>query len=67
MLAIRHQKDLEIQQLNLDLEQRVKDRTAALEKANSELHREIAVRKRTQEALRTHRQNCRITLTACPL
>ena len=56
MLAIRHQKDLEIQQLNLDLEQRVKDRTAALEKANSELHREIAVRKRTQEALRTHRQ-----------
>jgi len=56
MLAVRKQKELEIQQLNLELEQRVKERTAALEKTNAELTREIAVRKRTQEALRNHRQ-----------
>jgi PAS domain S-box-containing protein len=53
---VRQQKELEIQQLNQDLEQRVKDRTAALEKTNLDLQREIAVRKRAQEALRTHRQ-----------
>jgi PAS domain S-box-containing protein len=45
-------KDEEIQKLNLELEQRVIERTAQLEEVNQELKKEIVERKRTEEALR---------------
>jgi PAS domain S-box-containing protein len=55
MMASRQQKEAEIQQLNLELELRVKQRTAELEHANAELQREVTTRKHAQEELRAHR------------
>src|SRR5262249_35084013 len=37
MVAVRHEKELEIKKLNADLEKRVHERTAELEKANTTL------------------------------
>ncbi len=52
MLAGRQQKEAEIQNLNSELEQRVKARTGELESANAELQKEIRVRQHAQEAVR---------------
>lgn len=46
-----------LRQLNQELEQRVKDRTAALQTTNQELTREINVRKQVENSLRESRQN----------
>lgn len=48
----RKQAEEEIRRLNAELEQRVADRTAALEHTNQSLTREIAERKRAEHALR---------------
>jgi PAS domain S-box-containing protein len=55
MLASREQKEAEIQKLNSELEQRVKERTAELEQTNAVLQEEVGFRQRAQEALRVHR------------
>lgn len=49
----------EVQQLNTQLEQRVRERTAALETANQELTNEIAERKQIEERLRQSREQLR--------
>lgn len=46
------QKEWEVRRLNLELEQRVTERTARLEEANEFLGREIVQHRRTEEALR---------------
>src|SRR5437588_8457855 len=44
-------EEIEVEKINRELEQRVRERTAALEAANAELQREVAERKRAEEAL----------------
>jgi PAS domain S-box-containing protein len=51
-----NQDDSEVTQLNRELEDHVKRRTAQLEAANVELQREIAERIRAEQALKAHRQ-----------
>ena len=55
----RKRAEQEIQRLNVELEQRVIDRTAQLENANSELKQEIDERARVEDELRTLRQELR--------
>ncbi len=54
MLAIRLQKEEEINKLNAELEQRVQERTEMLEKTNEELRREAVVRQQVENVLRAH-------------
>jgi signal transduction histidine kinase len=51
LLAIRRQKEAEVEKLNHELEQRVKDRTAELEATNAELHHEVLERRDAQATL----------------
>ena len=56
----------QLQQLNIDLEQRVQQRTAELETANTTLRDEIAERQRTEEALRHTNQTLQALIKASP-
>lgn len=49
----------ELQQARDELEERVKERTSALEAANEELRREVADRRRTEQALRQSEERYR--------
>ncbi|MDJ1177608.1 EAL domain-containing protein [Roseofilum sp. BLCC_M91] len=63
---IRHRKaaQAEVEQLNLELERRVEERTARLEQANHELKKEIIERHKVQKRL--HHQAYYNTLTGLP-
>jgi len=65
-LALRAAK-AEVCQLNLELEQRVRQRTAQLEAANQELEREIAERKQAEEALLKSEEQFRLTFELAPI
>jgi PAS domain S-box-containing protein len=56
MFTARQQEQANVTKLNAELENRVHQRTAELEQANTELQREVSDRKRAEEALRAHRQ-----------
>jgi signal transduction histidine kinase len=51
MLAIRRQKEAEVETLNRELEQRVRERTIELETANAELYHEVLERKQAERTL----------------
>jgi signal transduction histidine kinase len=51
--AVERKRDQDaLRRLHADLEDRVRERTLALERANGELHREVEQRRRAEEALR---------------
>ncbi len=58
-ITARKQAEADLQATHLDLEQRVKERTAALQRANDELKREVNDRKLAQEALRRSEEQLR--------
>lgn len=58
---------LEVQTLNLELEQRVQQRTAQLEAANQELAWEIAERKKIEEALLKREEEFQLTFDLAPI
>jgi len=57
----------EICQMNVELEQRVRQRTAQLEAANQELEREINERKKVEEALLKSEEQFRLTFELAPI
>lgn len=59
LIDARTRAENALHQLNLDLEQRVYERTAALEAKNDELHREIARRAEVEATLRQSEQRVR--------
>jgi PAS domain S-box-containing protein len=62
----RKQAQEALQSLNIELEQRVNQRTAELIHSNQELASEIAERKRTEDALRESEQRYRFLADAMP-
>lgn len=58
---------IEVCQLNVELEQRVRQRTAQLEAANQDLAREINERKQTEEALLKSEEQFRLTFELAPI
>ncbi len=62
----RKQAQEALQNLNIELEQRVNQRTAELIHSNQELASEIAERKRTEDALRESEQRYRFLADAMP-
>ena len=59
LIDARTRAEAALHELNLDLEQRVYERTAALEAKNQELHREIARRAEVEATLRQSEQRVR--------
>ena len=59
LIDARARAEAALHQLNLDLEQRVYERTAALEATNRELHREITQRVEVEATLRQSEQRVR--------
>ena len=58
-ISERKKAEEALHRLNVELEQKVAERTAALSQANAELRAEIAERKRTEEALRVSEEKYR--------
>lgn len=56
-VELRKQAEAEVRKLNNELEERVRSRTADLERANRKLQREVVERKRVEDAIRKSRED----------
>lgn len=65
-IAKRKRAEREVRRLNLDLENRVHERTAQLEKATQSLEQEVAVRRRAEEAWHEQTRFLQVMLDALP-